>query len=312
MILTDEMFNRAWMSMNESELAMDELVVKQREKVFKHVFTDKETKTNIRSISKLITCLCYGIAIDKGYFKNGLDEIVYPYLVATQTITNQANIQRIEKWTIKTLLTLTIGYEKKMLDSKHLPSIQGENYGDVVLNTELNHEPGEFFIYSNAAMYLASIVFQNATGIKLADFANEYLFSPLGIEHIYWQDSPQGFSMGCTGIEMHAEELIKIGEILIGKGKYCDKPIVSSWWIEQMMKPQVLTPMMYDEKRILPKYAYGLNLWICKDGIVFCDGTDGQYIIIIPQNDIIIVTIAHQHNMKPITECLNHIIHPEE
>ena len=308
MSITKELFDSAWQSMDELDLKMDKLIVKENDNIFKHLFVEKEEKASIRSISKPITCLCYGIAIEKGFFKNGLDELVYPYLKKTQTISRVENLKYIEKWTVRTLLTLTIGYENKMLDSKHLPTIEGQNYADVVLNSPLNHGPGEFFIYSNAAMYLASVVFQNATGIKLVDFANDNLFAPLGIAPINWKESPQGYNMGCTGIDIFADDLLKIGELLLHGGVYGGKRVVSEEWIKSMLKPQVITPGMYDEKRVLPKYAYGYNMWICKDGIAYCDGTDGQYLIIVPQKQMVIVTTGHQSNMKPITICLEKII----
>lgn len=308
MKITQDMFDKTWQEMNECGLKMDTLIIKEGKSLFKHVFTETEKKVNIRSLSKPITCLCYGIAIDNGIFPKGLDELVYPYLVKTQKILKYENVKYIKQWTIKTLLTLTIGCEQKMLDSKHLPLIEGQNYADVVLNAHINHMPGEFFIYSNAAMYIASVVFQNATGEKLVDFANQHLFSQMDIESVLWKESPQGYNMGCTGIDMYATDILKIGELILSGGEYNNKRIISKIWIEEMLKPHVLTPSMYDETRVLPKYAYGYNLWICKNGIAYCDGTDGQYLIIIPKKDMIIVTTGHQANMKPITVCLKDII----
>lgn len=312
MIMSQELFDKAWQTMDECGLKMDTLLIKTGESVFKHIFTKPEKKASIRSLSKPITCLCYGIAIDKGLFTKGLDEPVYQYLEQTQVITNYENLKYIKHWTIRTLLTLTIGYEKKMLDSKHLPLIEGQNYADVVLNSPLNYMPGEFFIYSNAAMYIASVVFQNATGEKLVDYANRNLFSPMNIAPVTWKESPQGYNMGCTGIDMYADDILKIGELMLSGGIFEERRIISEKWIKEMLKPQVLTPSMYDEKRILPKYAYGYNMWICKDGIAYCDGTDGQYLIIVPQKEMVIVTTGHQSDMKPITVCLKNIIRGEK
>lgn len=311
MKLSMKKFEQAWQAMDAEELKMDTLLISQYNQVYKHLFEGGECKASIRSICKPITCLCYGIAIEQGFFRKGLDEYVYPYLKLTQKVTNIENLKYIEKWTIRTLLTLTIGYEMKMLDSKHLPSIEGQDYADVVLNAPLKHEPGRFFIYSNAAMYLASVVFQNALGVKLVDFANRYLFAPMEITPVIWKESPQGYNMGCTGIEMDAEDLLKVGEMILHRGEYRGKRIVSEEWIKGMLTPQIETPMMYDERRVLPKFAYGYNMWICKDGIAYCDGTDGQYLIIIPKKDMVIVTTGHQSDMKPITRCLEGIIRDE-
>lgn len=308
MKISNELFNQAIDSITAEGLAMDVVEVWQDGATYKHIFNSPEKKGAIRSISKPIVCLCYGIAIEKGLFPLGLAQPIMPYLKA-QNITNEDNVPYLEKLTIYNLLTLTLGHEEKMLDSKHVAIITGQNYADVVLNAPIKHVPGEYFIYTNAASYIASVVFQNATGYKLLEFARQNIFTPLGITDVLWAESPQGYNMGCTGIEIFADDLIKIGRLLLNGGIYEQKRIVSEEWVKSMLSPKIETPKMYDEKRVLPKYAYGYNMWICKDGIAYCDGTDGQYLIIVPNKNMVIVTLGHQSNMKPITVCLEKIIH---
>ncbi len=307
MKVSEEIFNQAISSMNTEGLLMDVVEVWQDGVTFKHVFNAPEKQRAIRSISKPLVCLCYGIAIEKGIFPLGVNQPIMPFLRG-QNITNLENIPYLEKLTIYNLLTLTLGHEEKMLDTKHVATILGQNYADVVLNAPIKHPAGEYFIYTNAATYIASVVFQNATGIKVFDFAMENIFKPLGIVDVKWAESPQGYNMGCTGVEIFADDLIKIGRLLINGGVFEGKRIVSADWIKNMLTPKVETPKMYDEKRVLPKYAYGYNMWICKDGIAYCDGTDGQYLIIVPKKNMVIVTLGHQSNMKPITVCLEKVI----
>lgn len=304
---TAKLFEEAISLMSSEGLNMDVVEVWENGKVFKHVFSQPEKKGSIRSISKPITCLCYGIAMEQGYFPMGLQQPVLPYL-SKQHVTNKANLEYLEQLTIFNLLTLTLGHEEKMLDTKHVATITGQNYADVVLNAPIKHKPGEYFVYTNAATYLASVVFQNVTGMTLLEFATKNLFAPLGITGITWAESPQGYNMGCTGIEIFADDLVKIGRLLLAGGVYDNKRVVAESWVKQMMTSQILTPSMCDEKRVLPKYSYGLNLWVCKDGIVYCDGTDGQYLIVVPDKNMVIVTLGHQSNMKPITVCLEKII----
>lgn len=306
-MISDSIFNSTVENIKNAELAIDVLAAWSDGVTYKHIFGQAESRGSIRSISKPITCLCYGIAIDKGLFADGLDTLIWPYL-EKQNITYTANVPYLKKLKLYNLLTLTVGHEIKMLDTKHLATIPGQNYADVVLNTPILHEPGEYFMYSNAPMYLASVVFQNATGIKLVDFAKKHIFEPLGITDATWADSPQGYSMGCTGIEISAAGLLNIGRLFLEGGTFNGERIISQTWVEEMMKPQIETPSMYDEKRVLPKFAYGLNLWVCKDGIRYCDGTDGQYLIIVPAKNMVVITLGHQSNMKPITVCLEGLL----
>ena len=66
-------------------------------------------------------------------------------------------------------------------------------------------------------------------------------------------------------------------------GKLNGAVIVSREWIERMSTPISRTPGMYDERRVFPKFAYGIALWICESGTFYCDGTNGQYLIVVPE-----------------------------
>ena len=86
------------------------------------------------------------------------------------------------------------------------------------------------------------------------------------------------------------------------------KQLVPKDWVEAMTKVQVPTPMMYDEKRVFPKYGYGFYIYICKNGNYYIDGTDGQYLIVLKDKGILITTFGHQPDMKPITECFRELL----
>lgn len=74
---------------------------------------------------------------------------------------------------------------------------------------------------------------------------------------------------------------------------------------------KVFTPNNYDETRVLPKYGYGYNLWVCKNGTYYHDGSDGQYIIVVPNKNMVITITADQKDMKPITACMKKLFEEE-
>jgi len=214
----------------------------------------------------------------------------------------------LEKATIRHLLTLTLGHDKMMLGSQNIAELKNTDLVSYVLNTPILYEPGECFTYTSSAAYLMSVIIQKVTDMKLLDFANKYLFEPLEISGVTWRESLQGYNLGCTGITIRNPDLNKIGRLFLNDGKYNGKAIVSDSWIQKMKTVQVLTPLMFDPLSAIPKYGYGFNLWICDNGNYFCDGTDGQYIIMVPSKKFVISTIGHQVDMRPITECLRKLL----
>lgn len=309
MKITQSDFDKSISNIVNEHLEMDTILVEQEGQIFSHVFPNGTQRKNIRSISKTIVALCVGKAIDEGYFNNGIEELVFEYF-KDRDITKE-NIEFFKNIKIKHLLTLTMGHEERTMNSNQMPLLKGKDLVDFAINYPLKHKPGEYFLYTNPPVYLMSYIMQQATGKKILDYAKEKFFDPMNIKNVTWKESEQGINMGCTGVEIDAYDLLKIGNLLLNHGKYNGKQLINSEWVKQMTSIQVLTPSMYDEKRVLPKYAYGYNLWICKNGNYYCDGTDGQYLIIIPDRKVVIVTMGYQSNMKPITSCLANIINGE-
>ena len=307
MAITSNDFQSAIKQMEAEGLHMDTILISQDGKQFYHVFPNGTQRKNIRSISKSIQAICVGKAIEEGFFPLGIDEPVFKY-ISNRVKNDNVNRDYLQELTIRHLLTLTLGHEVRSMNSDQMKELQGKDLIDFILNYPILHKPGSFFLYTNPPAYLMSYIFQTVIGKKVLDYANENIFSPLGIENVTWKESEQGYNMGCTGIEISAQDLIKFGELLLNKGEYNGKRIVNENWIIEMTKAQVLTPKMFDEKRVLPKYAYGYNIWICENGNYYGDGTDGQYLLIVPKKNMVIVTMGFQSEMKPITECLRKII----
>ena len=292
-------------------LNMDSIIISHGDNVFKHNFKNEDTLNDLRSISKPIVGLALGIAIDNGLQLNGefftLDTKIYPFFKDKINFTNKNNIDKFKKVTLKHVLTHTIGYAEGLLFSKKIKDKDPFTFLEYVFNFDIVYEPGEHFVYSNVGPYIISALIQEELGINLSDWIKSILFDKIDIHDYSWKNYGN-YCAGATGLKLSHEDLHKIGTILINKGQYKGKQIVPKNWIEQMTKIQVLTPIMYDEKRVFPKFGYGFFIYICKNGSYYIDGTEGQYLIVIPEKDILITTFGHQPDMKPITECFREIL----
>lgn len=292
---------------NNNNLHMDYLTITQNDQTFIHEFNNEYTKNDLRSLCKPIIAITLGIAIENGLTFRGkkvtLNTKIFPYIKDLVNIHNINNITRWEQVTLRHVLTHSIGFADGLLFSKDIKDKNPDTFLDFIVNYKITYEPGTHFVYSNVGPYLISVIIQEELGINLADWINDVLFTKLDIVDYEWKNYGK-YCAGATGLKLGHNDLHKIGLVLLNKGQYNNKYIVSSDWINQMTSLQIGTPTMYDEKRVFPKYGYGYFVYICKNGNYYIDGTDGQYIIVIPKDNILVSTMGHQSDMKPITECL--------
>jgi CubicO group peptidase (beta-lactamase class C family) len=292
-------------------LNMDSIIISQGERTFAHHFTSESAMNDLRSLSKPILCLAIGIAIDNGLElrgnKLGLDTLIWPFFEDRVSLTNVSNKTRLKRVKLRHLLNHTIGYDVGLMFSKDVKERDPSTLLDYVFNTNISHEPGEHFVYSNVGPYIISALIQEELGINLSSWVAQHLFSQLGITNYEWSNYGD-YCAASSGLRLMHADLHKIARIFANDGRHGSTQVVPQHWIEQMRTPQIATPMMYDETRVFPKYAYGQYLWICKDGSYYCDGTDGQYFIVLPKSGIVITTFGHQPDMKPITRCFTQLL----
>ncbi|MCL6003129.1 MAG: beta-lactamase family protein [Candidatus Thermoplasmatota archaeon] len=274
---------------------------------FEHYFTEKRTISQLRSVSKPVVALALGTAIEKGLFFDGqrvtLDTPIWPFLKDLVDLRNKRNLPRLERVKLKHLLTHTIGHNTGLMFSKDITGIPSDKLLEYIWNTDMTHEPGEFFVYSNAGPFLVSILIQEELGTNLSDWIRKVLFDPLKIHNFEWKNYGK-YCAAATGLKLSHEDLHKIGLLLLNDGMFENTQIVPRHWIQEMRSAKVLTPSTYDVKRALPKYSYGYYLWITESGTYFADGTNGQYLIVIPEKHTVITTLGNQEDMTPITECM--------
>ncbi|MFW1467720.1 serine hydrolase domain-containing protein [Vibrio parahaemolyticus] len=316
-MLSENLFNESVTNFNtlkdknDEHLSMISLIATQYNLTFKHLFSgNKDEKIDLRSISKPIIALALGIALDEGLYIDGvkldLNTKMWPFFKDMVDLSLQENEKKLQKVTLKHLITHSIGFDKGLMFSKEIKDKNPDEYLNYIFNTPILHEPGSKFVYSNVGPYLLSVLISEKLGQGLDSWVNNLLFSKLGITEFNWKMYGK-YCAGCTGLEINAVDLHKIACLIHRKGAYNSQQIVPESWVIQMTSPQVHTPDMYDKARVLPKYAYGFFMYLCEDGTAYCDGTNGQYLII-SKKDVIVTTLGNQSDMKPITVCLKPIL----
>jgi CubicO group peptidase (beta-lactamase class C family) len=241
----------------------------------------KDTWHTIHSCTKSIISALIGIAIDKGY----IESVKTPVLEFFPDRT-AANLDENKKaLTLEHLLTMSSGF---LARDSYLYNWQGlakmrasRDWIQYVLDLPIANAPGSKFDYSNCTSFLLSAILQESTGTNALTFAKEHLFGPLGIQEIVWPSNPQGITLGWGGIRMKPLDMAKIGFLYLNRGVWEGKQVVSSSWVEASTRQQIKAGTLSD--------GYGYQWWVNKDGYFMALGYSGQYIVVLPQQNMVVV-----------------------
>ena len=284
-------------------LNIDSIFLEQNGEINK-VFYNDESLHELRSCSKLLVAMAVGIAIDKGMFS--LDTLIYPSIEKVTNITNKSNLEKIKKWKVRNLLTHTSGYEKQMMSESYIQDIDKNNLLDYALNYDIPFEVGNRFAYNNVEPFILSVFFQEKFNINLTNFIKENIFDKLDISEFKWENYGK-YCPGATGLYLKHSDFHKIGELLLNSGKYNDCQVIPEKWINEMCSIQLETPLAYKPERVFPKIAIGYYTFISRDDFVFRDGSNGQYIIVNKNRNILITIMSSEKDMKNVTEIFRNV-----
>lgn len=271
----------------------------------------KEELHEVRSMSKLLVSMAVGIAIEDKLMIDGiplsLDTKIYSKIKNIVNIGNENNLSKIEEWTIRNLLMHTTGYESQMMSERFIQHIDEDKLLDYALNYDIPYEVGTRFAYNNVEPFIISVFFQESFNLNLKDYIYDKIFKKLDIKEFKW-DNYGKYCPGATGLYLKHTDFHKIGQLLLNNGKYNEQQIIPENWIKEMCSLQMETPSAYKPDRVLPKIGIGYYTFISRDGFIFRDGANGQYIILNKDKDILITIMSTEKDMKYVTEILRNVI----
>lgn len=237
------------------------------------------------STTKSFTSALIGIAIDKGFIAGV--EAPLSELLATAVDSVPAAWGQV---TVENLLTMTAGHDFSYDRYGHLA------FGPVsaILALPVTHEPGSTFVYSACSSYLLSVILTEATGMTASQFAESYLFGPLGWGPREWQETWEGYTMGSSQLYLSAQNMLEFGILYLRGGRSAELQLISGEWVAASTRSHISTtpwwlgPWPYD-------YGYGYQWWVGRnhDHDHFSTrGMAGQYIFVVPDLELVVVTIC--------------------
>ncbi|HQX49565.1 MAG TPA: serine hydrolase [Planctomycetaceae bacterium] len=236
------------------------------------------------SLSKSFTSTAVGFAVAEG--KLSIDDLVLNFFPEDTPAEPSANLKAMR---VRDLLTMNTGHQDE-LNWRETP-----HWVNAFLAHPVPHKPGTHFRYNTPATYMLSAIVQKVTGQTVLEYLTPRLFEPLGIENPKWETSPQGISIGGYGLFLRTEDIAKFGQLYLQCGMWNGKQILPAEWVDQATSKQVSNGS--DPSRDWDQ-GYGFQFWRCRHGAYRGDGRDGQFCLVLPEQDGVIAITANTGDMQ--------------
>ena len=233
---------------------------------------------DLASVTKSITALLIGIAIDRGFIKDE-NQFVFQYF-PEYTIKNDT----LKSIRIKDLLNMASGFQCSWNDGeKELNQmIQSTDWVKFMFSLPFESMPGEKFSYCSGNFYLLGEILQRTTKMTCHEFAKKYLFSPLEFGESYWLLNYKGVNNGWGDLHISTYDMAKVGSLILYDGKWNGNQVISKEWI-QKIKPKY---------KIHKTESYGYGWWLDSENPdeIQALGRGGQRLFIFRNTKMVIAT----------------------
>ncbi|TDB62730.1 serine hydrolase domain-containing protein [Arundinibacter roseus] len=239
------------------------------------------------SLSKSFTSTAIGFLVQEGkisvndpviqFFPDDLPDRVSDHLKAMK---------------IKNLLTMNTGHESDTMPQ--LRAQEPQSWVKSFLAHPVVHLPGSHFLYNTGATYMLGAIIHKVTGQTLEQYLQPRLFGPLNITGYDWEKSPEGLNTAGYGLRVKTEDIAKLGQLYLKKGKWQGKQLLSPSWIEEATSKQTTSQAGDNDW----SQGYGYQFWRCKPGFYRGDGAYGQFCMVMPEQDAVLVMTSESWDLQ--------------
>lgn len=242
------------------------------------------------SASKTFAATGIGLAISENRLK--LTDKVVSFFPASLPDTLS---DYMKEMTVRDLLMMSTGQDAEPRRG------QNDDWIRSFLSKAPTDKPGTIFRYNNTASFMLSSIVQQVTGETLFKYLQPRIFKPLGLKGIDWDLNPQGINPGMIGLRLHTEDMAKFGQLLLQKGKWNGKQLIPEEWVAEATSTKI------DSRGGNEKIAANINdwfqgycyqMWRGRHNSVRLDGMAGQFVILLPDQDAIVILTANAQNTQ--------------
>jgi CubicO group peptidase (beta-lactamase class C family) len=245
-----------------------------------------------QSVTKSYTSSLVGIALDQGCLSS-VDQKMMDFF---PEFDDQITDPRKDQITIRDLLQMRAGYPDEELTPPYLDLLfftDNWRWTPHIVDFPLISDPGTEFNYSNLTSHILGIIVARACDTDLKSYAQEHLFSPINAQVGDWSTLADGYNFGCIEIYVTARDMAKFGLLYLNDGEYEGNQIISADWVRESL--QRYSEGFRNSYGYFRDLGYGYQWWSGRAGdhyFNYASGHGGNYIILIDELDMIIVTTA--------------------
>lgn len=269
----------------DEDLHLHELLVVRHETIVldARVFPyDGARPHDIASCTKTLTALAVGAAIEGG----AIDGVQTPLLSFFDDVAIANDSAEKRAMTIEDALTMRSGLTC-VTDPGEVTLMQmlaSPRYVDFALGLPMESTPGTTWAYCGPASHLLSAVVGRATGEPEDAWLRERIFDRIGVGDVIWPHDPQGVAHGWGDARLHAEDLARLGLLLLHGGAWDGERLLDPAWVAAATTNRVGTAG--------PAGGYGYQIWTSGNGAFYANGRGGQYVLVVPALDLVVVALG--------------------
>ncbi|TFG29032.1 class C beta-lactamase-related serine hydrolase [Candidatus Thorarchaeota archaeon] len=273
----------------ENEWAIDSIIIIRGGYIVFEEYLNPEYPMNyyrrLQSVTKSFTSALVGLAIKEGFLA-GVEETIVD-LFSDRTISNYD--ERKNRMTVEHLLTMTSGiewdewsYPYTDVVNNNMAALSASNDGvDYFLNLPMVAEPGEVWNYNGGNAVVLGALIEKLSNMTLLDFAETYLFDPIGISGGGWEKMPCGYYEAGGALWLKPRDMARFGYLYLNGGMWNESEVIPLDWILNST----------DYYTISPRYGY---MWWLETGMdaYVASGLFGQKIMVCPEDDLVVTFTA--------------------
>ncbi len=245
------------------------------------------------SLSKSFTATAAGLAAAEGLLS--FDEPVTSYF---PELADAATAERSQTMLVRHLAAMASGHVEDTLE--RIVRLDPDEPVRAFLGLAPEQQPGSVFCYNNGATYVLGAIVQRVTGQTLLDYLRPRLLDPLGIGPGYWHQNPAGRELGFSGLHLRTEDLARFGQLYLDDGVWAGERLLPQGWVADASAVHTPNPA---EPNPDWQQGYGYQLWRSRYGYRG-DGAYGQFCLVLPEQDMVVVTTAQTENMQGLIDAV--------
>lgn len=250
------------------------------------------THWNSFSMAKSVISLLIGCAIEDGQISSLQDPISKYIAWSGNDVTLEQLLHMSSGIPFGESYSSPFGYMAKAYYHSDLKAITAP--------FKVEQTAGSYWSYEGGNTVLLGMVLEAATQKKISNYFEEKIWTKIGAASpAYWNlDTENGFEKPFTGVYATAKDFGMLGQCILHHGKVNGEEIIDSAYLAQSFEPWTIQ----DGKNSVCDW-YGLHWWMGEvDGVKFksARGMRGQYIVIIPEKNMVVVRIGHQQSKERI------------